>query len=55
MVLDGGALGGARILAAKSVAAIGQDHIGAVGVWALTSAMAERSEDFAFVAGGSAS
>jgi CubicO group peptidase (beta-lactamase class C family) len=52
MFLNGGELDGARILAAKSVTAMGQNHIGAVGVPALKSALPERSDDFSFIAGG---
>jgi methyl acetate hydrolase len=52
MLLNGGELDGARILSAGSVAAMGQNQIGALGVPALKSAMPERSDDFSFVADG---
>ena len=52
MFLNGGELDGARILSAQSVTAMGQNHIGTVGVPALKSAMPERSEDFSFIADG---
>ena len=50
--LNGGELDGARILSAKSVAAMGENHIGAIGVPALTSALPNRSADFSFIADG---
>jgi CubicO group peptidase (beta-lactamase class C family) len=49
---DHGELDGARVLSAKSVTAMGQNHIGAVGVPALKSAMPDRSADFSFIADG---
>src|ERR1700739_525522 len=52
MFLNGGELDRARILSAQSVAAMGQNQIGAVGVPALKTAMPERSEDFSFIADG---
>ena len=52
MLLNGGALDGARILSAKSVDVMGQNHIGAIGVPALKSALPDRSDDFSFVADG---
>jgi CubicO group peptidase (beta-lactamase class C family) len=52
MVLNGGDLDGARVLSAGSVAQMGQNHIGAIGVPALKSALPERSEDFSFIADG---
>jgi len=52
MFLNGGALDGARILSAGSVALMGQNHIGALGVPALKTAMPERSDDFSFIADG---
>jgi methyl acetate hydrolase len=52
MLLNGGELGGARILARESVALMGQNHIGAVGVRALKTARPESSGDFAFVDDG---
>jgi methyl acetate hydrolase len=51
-LLNGGALDGARVLSAASVAAMGQNHIGAIGVPALKSALPDRSDDFSFVADG---
>ena len=51
-LLNGGELDGARILSPASVAVMGQNHIGAVGVPALKTAMPERSDDFSFVADG---
>ncbi len=52
MILNGGELDGARILSADSVAQMSRNQIGAVGVPALKSAMADRSEDFSFIADG---
>jgi methyl acetate hydrolase len=52
MLLNGGELDGARILSAATVAAMGQNQIGALGVPALKTAMPERSDDFSFVADG---
>ena len=52
MLLNGGALDGARILSADTVALMSRNHIGALGVPALKSALPERSADFAFVADG---
>ncbi len=52
MILNGGELDGARILAAGSVAQMSRNQIGSVGVPALKSAMPERSEDFSFIADG---
>jgi methyl acetate hydrolase len=51
-LLNGGELDGARILSPSSVALMGQNHIGALGVPALKTAMPERSGDFSFVADG---
>jgi CubicO group peptidase (beta-lactamase class C family) len=51
MLLNGGALDGARVLKAESVAVMGQNHIGAVSVPALKSAL-PRSADFTFIADG---
>jgi CubicO group peptidase (beta-lactamase class C family) len=48
MLLDGGALDGARVLKAETVALMGQNHIGAVSVPALKSAL-PRSADFTFI------
>ena len=50
--LNGGELDGARILSAGSVALMGRNHIGALGVPALKTAMPERSDDFSFIADG---
>ena len=52
MLLNGGELDGARVLSAKSVDAMGQNHIGAVGLPALKTALPDRSEDFSFIADG---
>jgi len=52
MLLNGGELDGARILSASSVALMGQNHIGAIGVPALKTAIPERSDDFSFIAEG---
>jgi CubicO group peptidase (beta-lactamase class C family) len=52
MLLNGGALDGARILAPSTVELMSQNHIGALAVPALASALPERSGDFAFIAGG---
>jgi CubicO group peptidase (beta-lactamase class C family) len=52
LLLSGGALDGARLLKAKTVALMGQNHIGAVTVPALRSA-SPRSADFNFIADGS--
>jgi methyl acetate hydrolase len=51
MLLNGGALDGARILKAQTVALMGQNHIGTIGVPALKSAL-PRSADFNFIADG---
>jgi CubicO group peptidase (beta-lactamase class C family) len=51
MLLNGGALDGVRVLKAETVALMGQNHIGAVSVPALKSAM-PRSADFTFIADG---
>jgi methyl acetate hydrolase len=52
MLLNSGELDGARVLAAGTVELMGQNHIGALGVPALKSAMSDRSADFSFVADG---
>ncbi|MBL9200783.1 MAG: beta-lactamase family protein [Opitutaceae bacterium] len=52
MLLNGGALDGARILSPATVAEMGRNHIGALGVRALKSAQHDRSGDFTFVADG---
>ena len=51
MWLDGGELDGVRVLNAETVALMGQNHIGAVSVPALKSAL-PRSADFTFIADG---
>jgi len=51
MFLNGGTLDGARVLKAETVALMGQNHIGAVSVPALKSAL-PRSADFTFIADG---
>jgi len=49
MLLNGGALDGARVLKPDTVALMGQNHIGAASVPALKSAL-PRSADFTFIA-----
>src|SRR5215207_4219902 len=49
--ISGGELDGARVLKAETVALMGQNHIGAVSVPALKSAL-PRSADFTFIADG---
>src|SRR6266850_911883 len=51
MLLNGGALDGARVLKAETIALMGQNQIGAIGVPALKSAL-PRSADFNFIADG---
>ncbi len=51
MLLNGGTLDGARVLKPETVALMGQNHIGAVSVPALKSAL-PRSADFTFIADG---
>jgi methyl acetate hydrolase len=51
MLLNGGTLDGARVLNAETVALMGENHIGAVSVPALKSAL-PRSADFTFIADG---
>jgi methyl acetate hydrolase len=51
MLLNGGTLDGVRVLKAETVALMGQNHIGAVSVPALKSAL-PRSADFTFIADG---
>jgi CubicO group peptidase (beta-lactamase class C family) len=46
MLLNGGALDGARVLSTDTVALMGQNHIGGLGVPALKTAMPDRSEDW---------
>jgi methyl acetate hydrolase len=52
MILNDGALDGVRILKADTVAAMGQNAIGNLGVPALKSALPARSDDFSFIADG---
>ena len=52
MLLNGGSLNGRRVLRAETVALMGRNQIGEVGVRALKTAMPERSSDFSFVADG---
>jgi methyl acetate hydrolase len=52
MLLNDGVLDGARILSAKSVDAMAQNHIGTIGVPALETALPDRSDDFSFIADG---
>ena len=52
MLLNGGELGGKRVLSRESVALMGQNHIGAVGVRAVKSTQPDRSSDFTFVDDG---
>ena len=49
MLLNGGELNGARILSRKSVALMGQNHIGEVGVRALNTALPNLSMDLTFI------
>jgi methyl acetate hydrolase len=51
MFLNSGELDGARVLKAETVALMGQNHIGAVSVPALKTAL-PRSADFTFIADG---
>jgi CubicO group peptidase (beta-lactamase class C family) len=51
MLLNGGELDGARVLKAETVALMSHNHIGAVSVPALKSAL-PRSADFSFIADG---
>src|SRR3954463_10421858 len=51
MLLKGGALDSARVLKSETVALMGQNHIGSIGVPALKSAL-PRSADFNFIADG---
>ncbi len=52
MLLNGGALDGERILSPETVELMSRNHIGALGVTALQSALPERSSFFAFVSDG---
>jgi methyl acetate hydrolase len=51
-LLNGGELDGARILSAGTVALMGQNHIGSLGVPAQKTAIPERSDNFSFIADG---
>ena len=51
-LLNGGELDGARILSPGTVGLMTQNHIGALGVPALKTAMPDRSDDFSFIADG---
>src|SRR5438874_4717779 len=51
MLLNGGELDGARVLKTETVTLMGQNHIGAVSVPALKTAL-PRSADFSFIADG---
>jgi methyl acetate hydrolase len=51
MLLNSGELDGARVLKSETVALMGQNHIGAVSVPALKTAL-PRSADFSFIADG---
>jgi CubicO group peptidase (beta-lactamase class C family) len=52
MLLNGGQLNNARILSPDSVAAMGQNQIGSLGVGAMKSAIPDLSHDFSFIADG---
>jgi CubicO group peptidase (beta-lactamase class C family) len=52
MLLAGGALEGARILAPATLELMRRNHIGALCVPAQASALPQRSGDFAFIADG---
>ena len=52
MILNDGALDGARIVSAETIAAMSRNQIGALGVPAVKTAMPERSADFSFIADG---
>lgn len=52
MLLNGGTLDGVRIVAPATVAEMARNHIGAVGVRALKSALPASSGDFTFVVDG---
>ena len=52
MVLNGGSLGGSRILSSESIALMAANQIGSVRVRALKTAMPERSSDFTFINDG---
>jgi methyl acetate hydrolase len=52
MAMNGGELDGVRILSRDTVALMGRNQIGTVGVRAVKSAQPDRSSDFTFVADG---
>jgi methyl acetate hydrolase len=52
MLLNGGTLDGVRILSPESVALMGKNHIGSVGVPATKTAQPDRSMDFSFINNG---
>jgi methyl acetate hydrolase len=52
MILNDGALDGARIVSADTIAAMCRNQIGALGVPAVKTALPERSADFSFIADG---
>jgi methyl acetate hydrolase len=52
MILNDGALDGVRILKADTVAKMGENAIGNLGVPALKTALPLRSDDFSFIADG---
>ena len=52
MLLNQGTLDGARVLTSDTVALMGRNQIGRVGVRALKTALPERSSDFSFVNDG---
>jgi methyl acetate hydrolase len=51
MLLNGGELDGARVVKAETVTLMGQNHLGAISVPALKTAL-PRSADFSFIADG---
>lgn len=52
MILNDGALDGARVLKPETVALMSSNQIGRIGVPALKTAMPDRSADFTFIADG---
>jgi CubicO group peptidase (beta-lactamase class C family) len=52
MLLNQGTVNGRRLVSPETVATMGRNHIGAIGVRAVKTAMPERSSDFTFVADG---
>ncbi len=52
MILNDGALDGARMISTETIAAMSRNQIGALGVPALKTALPDRSADFSFVADG---